>query len=91
VSGEPQCGHVDRGNLRNEGSQVTELGQVPTSTIMPNKFLVFRNQAGQSLVEFAVTLSLLLLITLVFIQLILIGAVALAAGQAAAWPLRCTE
>ena len=39
---------------------------------------------GQSLVEFAIILPLLLLMTLVFIQLILIGGVALAVNQAAA-------
>jgi Flp pilus assembly protein TadG len=39
---------------------------------------------GQSLVEFAIILPLLMLMTLVFLQLILIGSVALAVSQAAA-------
>jgi len=39
---------------------------------------------GQSLIEFAIILPLLLLMTLVFLQLILVGAVALAVNEAAA-------
>jgi|GEM_PF-2868253 len=43
-----------------------------------------RRRSAQSLVEFAIILPLFLLLTLVFVQLILVGAVALAVNQAAA-------
>jgi len=49
-----------------------------------SKLFPHRAGPGQSLVEFALILPLFLLMTLVFIQLILIGAVALAVNQAAA-------
>lgn len=48
------------------------------------KFFLCKAGPGQSLVEFALILPLFLLMTLVLIQLVLIGAVALAVNQAAA-------
>lgn len=51
---------------------------------MTSRLSLCRDKAGQSLVEFALILPLFLLMTLAFIQLILVGAVALAVNQAAA-------
>jgi Flp pilus assembly protein TadG len=58
---------------------ISEMKEVVASKLFPRKV-----ERGQSLVEFAIILPLFLLMTLVFIQLILIGAVALAVNQAAA-------
>jgi TadE-like protein len=52
--------------------------------VIASKLFLRTVEPGQSLVEFAIILPLFLLMTLVFIQLILIGVVALAVNQAAA-------
>jgi len=58
---------------------ISEIKKVVASRLFLRKV-----KPGQSLVEFAVILPMFLLMTVVLIQLILIGAVALAVNQAAA-------
>ena len=63
--------------------QSGKAGQNPKKGEETKRFLR-KVKPGQSLAEFAIILPLFLLMTVVFIQLILVGAVALAVSQAAA-------